>query len=192
LKHFYPSEISKEIKEISINNNKILGFLKLDGEGFERLKKITIRCKNLGQIELIDLFELEDFRANPCQLTKLTIKNCPNIENLNVANNLLTKLDFLKNLGEEKNKLKFLSIHSNDFSEKDLSCFSELINLEQLYIDNCDREKFSRGKYNKFKGSLKPLKNLKKLKYLSISNTDIDSGLEYLPESIRRIGCVSK
>jgi len=42
-----------------------------------------------------------------------------------------------------------------------------------------------------FSGSLEPLKNLTKLRELDISNTDIDSGLEYLPDSIKEIKCFS-
>jgi hypothetical protein len=45
---------------------------------------------------------------------------------------------------------------------------------------------------NKFHGSLKPLQNLSKLKKLDICNTDVESGLEYLPESLEEIYCSSK
>jgi hypothetical protein len=42
---------------------------------------------------------------------------------------------------------------------------------------------------NKFHGSLEPLKQMSKLKTLDISNTDLDSGLEYLPESVEEFNC---
>jgi len=42
--------------------------------------------------------------------------------------------------------------------------------------------------FNRFNGSLSPLKNLSKLKTLHIENTNIDSGLEYLPESVENLG----
>ncbi|CAG8698165.1 6464_t:CDS:2, partial [Ambispora gerdemannii] len=42
--------------------------------------------------------------------------------------------------------------------------------------------------YNKFNGSLEPLKNMNKLSTLHIENTNINSGLEYLPESINHFG----
>jgi hypothetical protein len=41
-------------------------------------------------------------------------------------------------------------------------------------------------KANLFYGSLESLRNLTKLKFLSIAGTDVDSGIEYLPESLVR------
>ncbi|KLL03563.1 MAG: hypothetical protein MRECE_13c028 [Mycoplasmataceae bacterium CE_OT135] len=76
-----------------------------------------------------------------------------------------------------------LNISSNNFHEQDLSMFGHLINLESLWINNNNQERINQGVYNRFKGSLEPLKNLNKLRELNISNTDIDSGLEHLPKS---------
>jgi len=56
---------------------------------------------------------------------------------------------------------------------------AELTELEELLIGN-----------NKFIGSLEPLENMTKLIDLDISDTDIDSGLEYLPESLEEIHCL--
>lgn len=42
---------------------------------------------------------------------------------------------------------------------------------------------------NRFSGSLKPLKNLTQLQTLNINNTDIDSGLEYLPFDLENFYC---
>jgi hypothetical protein len=72
-------------------------------------------------------------------------------------------------------------MNNNKFPAQDLSCFSPFINLRKLYIDS-----------NLFHGSLKLLQGLKKLEILDINNTDIDSGLEYLPESIKDFRCSSK
>jgi len=62
--------------------------------------------------------------------------------------------------------------------QQDLSFLSHLVNLEELEI-----------KGNHFFGSLEPLQKLNKLKKLDISNTDIDSGLEYLPEGVKLFCC---
>ena len=47
------------------------------------------------------------------------------------------------------------------------------------------------GKHNDFRGNLKQLGELTKLKRLDISNTDIDSGLENLPKSLEELICKS-
>ncbi|CAB4430986.1 unnamed protein product [Rhizophagus irregularis] len=64
--------------------------------------------------------------------------------------------------------------------------FKQNNELERL---NCCYNNLTKGSYNQFYGSLKPLENLSKLKELNISNTDIDSGLEFLSESIEIFRC---
>jgi len=84
-----------------------------------------------------------------------------------------------------------LDVSSNNFPEQDLSVFSRFVNLEGLIIGNINqgKEKIEKEIYNRFKGSLEPLKNLSKLGKLVINNTDIDSGLEYLPNSLESFFC---
>jgi hypothetical protein len=82
-----------------------------------------------------------------------------------------------------------LDINSNNFPEQDLSIFSRFINLKKLYIDNVNEEKIKKGVYNHFKGGLEFLKSLAKLETLVISNTDIDSGLEHLPDNLKNFSC---
>jgi hypothetical protein len=50
-------------------------------------------------------------------------------------------------------------------------------------------ERIKKNTYNRFHGSLEPLKSLSKLKDLDISCTDIDFGLEFLPDSIEEFHC---
>ena len=181
----YPHQERQKITELSLKDKNLEGQLTI--QDFPSLKKIE--CGNnekLQAIELNNLPKLNYFHANNCQITDIEIKNCPNINYLNLANNLLTDLNFLANLNSKK--LTTLSIHSNNFSEQTLEPFSKLVNLQQLFLDNCDKAKFRKGVYNRFTGSLKPLQNLPKLEILSIGKTDIDSGLEYLPSSFRKIG----
>jgi len=77
-----------------------------------------------------------------------------------------------------KEKLTSLYLNSNNLSTQDLNYFREFINLEDLNINN-----------NRFVGTLEPLKDLTKLRYLHIENTDLDSGLEYLPNNIALFYC---
>src|SRR5205809_4909499 len=78
-------------------------------------------------------------------------------------------------------------MRNNNLNPSNLTIFSQFSNLEHLLIGNSGKNKINQGIYNHFHGSLEPLKDLNKLDYLSISNTDIDSGFEYLPDSLIRI-----
>ncbi|RGB44039.1 hypothetical protein C1646_749008, partial [Rhizophagus diaphanus] len=60
----------------------------------------------------------------------------------------------------------------NDFPAQDLSYFTPFIKLRRLHLGG-----------NHFYGSLKPLRNLTDLCGIDITNTDVDSGLEHLPEN---------
>jgi Leucine-rich repeat (LRR) protein len=137
-------------------------------------------------VEIFNLPKLNYFHANNCQLTDVRISNCPNIDYLNVANNLLTNTRFLNYLNPEK--LNVLSIHTNNFTKQDLEFLNKFSELKNLFLDNADQTKFKKGIYNKFYGSLQSLQNLTKLEILSIGNTDVDDGLECLPDSFRKIG----
>jgi len=85
-------------------------------------------------------------------------------------------------------KLTELNLGNNDFDEQDLTCFSRFTKLEKLYLGSGNTAVRQKNVYNKFYGSLEPLKDLTKLKKLDISNTDIDSGLEHL-YSVERLYC---
>jgi hypothetical protein len=180
----YLNNLDKNLTELNLANQNLEGTLTI--QDFPNLE--SIKCgsnKDLKNIELINLPKLNYFHANGCQITDISVNNCPNITQFNAANNLLTDTEFLTNLNPKK--LTHLSIHSNNFSEQDLSFLTKFTNLEQLFIDNHEQKKLENDIYNRFTGSLQPLQNLEKLKYLNIANTDIDSGLEHLPASVKKI-----
>ena len=68
---------------------------------------------------------------------------------------------------------------------------SDFVNLKKLYLGTVKPKKIQQRIFNRFNGSLEPLRNLVELRNLSISNTDIDSGLEYLPESVEKLNCLA-
>jgi len=71
-----------------------------------------------------------------------------------------------------------------------LSKFTE---LESLCLGNNNQKRIDAGIYNKFCGSLEPLRKLEDLKVLDISNTDIsDDELTIFPESLEQIYCSSR
>ena len=111
------------------------------------------------------------------------------------SSNNLTSVDFLNQLHNPE-KLKILTIYDNNIQPTDISFFSKFINLKYLKIGTTNNKigttNINREKYNRFYGSLKAYQNLTKLEEICIEATDVNEGLEYLPESLakaaKRIG----
>ena len=157
-----------------------------------------------GVLIVKDFYELEDLDLKSQYLTELkivncikllTFINCPNLVHLHAERNFLTELNLDKQI-----KLEILKISDNNFSPQTLSFISHLINLKQLFLGNYIKDPMSvkleqrikNGTYNRFFGSLKLLRNMKNLQILNIVNTDIDSGLEYLPVNLKSIYLLSE
>lgn len=115
-------------------------------------------------------------------LTKISISGCPNLGVLICVNNDLTSAEFLKQLPSPK-KLRILSIYNNKIQSTNIEVFSRFVNLMALKIGT-QQKALKDGKHNKFYGSLKSYQNLTKLTSICIEATDINEGLEYLPESL--------
>ncbi|CAG8466579.1 46056_t:CDS:10, partial [Gigaspora margarita] len=130
-----------------------------------------------GEITELNI-SLKDLEGN------LRLDGFVNLETLYCDNNRLTGLDFLTDL--DNKKLTKLSISDNDFPINDLTIFSRFVNLEFLNLGN---QSYQEHRHNRFYGSLESLKDLTKLKELHIENTDINSGLEYLSDSIEIFNC---
>ncbi|CAI2197297.1 6033_t:CDS:2, partial [Funneliformis geosporum] len=165
----YPLELRSETVELDIRNRNLQGSLKL--KEFANLKKLN--CANN-------------------QLTELDLSDCPNLEKLECCDNQLIDLEFLNNLNQKK--MINLEISNNNFSNNcDLNPLSSFVNLKELGLGNKNDsyERIRQGVYNHFIGSLEPLKNMNKLEKLDISNTDINSGLEYLPDKLEIFYCLT-
>ncbi|CAG8533348.1 1681_t:CDS:2, partial [Dentiscutata erythropus] len=119
-------------------------------------------------------------------ITKLDVSDCYELEKIIVANNSLTKLLNLPRDIINPEKLTYLSMMNNNIHKITLNYFRNFYNLVELYIGTDDILKIEQGSYNRFHGSLKPLKNLMKLEVLDISNTDISKGLRHLPNSLEK------
>jgi len=157
----------------------------------DHLQLEYLRCDNnqITELNISNCPDLTEFYCSGNQLANLNISNCPQITKLNFSNNLLTSFDFYE-LNESE--LTHLGLRNNNFSRRDLSELTPFVNLESIDVGRDDNQsEIKRGRYNRFYGSLEPLKNMTKLKFLSIEATDIDSGLEYLPESLEEFYCVS-
>ncbi|RIA94671.1 hypothetical protein C1645_734649 [Glomus cerebriforme] len=116
----------------------------------------------------------------------LDLKDFENLESLDCSYNQLSSTNFLSTLPFPE-KLIYLNISNNNFTEDDLSFLSKFVELEELRLGTFDENRINQGIYNRFCGSLKSLRNMNRLETLEISNTDIDSGYEYLPLNVRTI-----
>lgn len=209
----YPKKQRKNITELAVTNawwtsseEKLTGLLKIEGfinlrefncggnlltnleiSNCPRLENLECYGNQLTSVELKDLPKLATIDCSSNQLNNISIINCPELGNISVSNNLLNNLDFLNSL--DPKKVIFLNLACNNVVEQDLSVFGRFTDLKDLWIGNWDEEKISQGIYNRFFGSLEPLKNFTKLEQLNISNTDISEGLEYLPVSLKSIDC---
>jgi Leucine-rich repeat (LRR) protein len=111
---------------------------------------------------------------------ELDLSDFINLEELSCSNNYLTQIIYPAN----PEKITKLDIENNNINSSDLTTFSKFRNLKGLNIGNTNEIKIQQGIYNRFRGSLEPLKELDKLEKLFIDNTDLDSGFKYLPDSL--------
>lgn len=156
----------------------------MDLSDFANLEELDCSDNQLTQIEITNCFNLKTLWCFNNQLTELNVKGSPNLNTINCPNNFLTNLDLNQN-----GKLEYLEIKDNNFKEQDLTFLTHLVNLKELYLGNYSQERINKGICNRFTGSLEFLKNMPKLELLNIANTDLEKGLEYLPESVRYFYC---
>ncbi|CAG8488149.1 15915_t:CDS:1 [Gigaspora margarita] len=170
----------------------------------------------LTKLNVASCSRLVDLSLPGNQLTDLDLANCCNLKELNISKNQFTSLDFLKLLPNPE-KLEILNVSDNCIQPTTLDFVRPFLNLKNLSVGNDDRcfhdthwhrldgyyksetyinvfgspplRYFGSQYYNHIYDSLEPLKNLSQLKLLNIDNTDIDSGLEYLPDSIEKFWC---
>ncbi|KLL03803.1 MAG: hypothetical protein MRERV_33c025 [Mycoplasmataceae bacterium RV_VA103A] len=173
----YPNKLTrKAVEELSISPYTA-----------DDQNKNSFKIKLAGSLIISDFVILKKLYLYDNELTGLIINNCPEIELINCAANSLTDVGFLTTLDPEK--LTNIYLENNNISEQDLSCFAKFVNLTTLLVGNSDKNKIEQGIYNRFTGSLECLNNLTKLERLSIQNTDIDRGLEFLPRSVQEFHC---
>jgi hypothetical protein len=182
----YSTEESKrEVIELDISKQNLGGDLNL--KGFVNLKDLNCDDNKLTSLKIVGSPKLEILSCANNELANLNVSTCSNLKTLWCYGNLLTELDLSQN-----KKLEQLIINDNCFPDKDLAFLSYLVNLYRLEIGNIMHwENLKLDAYNRFTGSLEPLKNLTQLVVLEIDNTDLDSGLEYLPFSLKLFSCLA-
>jgi Leucine-rich repeat (LRR) protein len=157
-----------------INRNKITSLDLLENK---KLKELLCGNNRIGTLDLRNNKKIITIDCSGNELKNLDLSSCFYLEELNLRNNQLSSIDFLDSLPNSE-KLNYLNISNNNFKAQDLSFLSKLTNLKKLFIGG-----------NKFYGSLFFLKEINNLKELDISDTDIESGIEYLPENLEKIYC---
>ncbi|CAI2169567.1 13093_t:CDS:10 [Funneliformis geosporum] len=183
-----------KLTNLNISKNFNLTRLRCYNNGLTNLdtsnnkKLIELQCCNnqLKELNVINNTELTTLICYDNKLTNLSYIGCEKLKILNCHNNYLTNLDY-SSLPTEQ--LFHLDIRNNNLFEQDLSVFSRVINLKRLYIGNNDEAKIQQDIYNRFVGSLKSLVKLTKLERLDINNTNVDDGLEYLPNTVQELRC---
>ena len=145
----------ENLRELGLSGNKLISTSDL-------ISMLSSKCKKLIKLEL-----------NSKNLTSINLSEFKDLKELNLCCNDFISVDFLNTIPNPE-KLEKLVIHSNKIQPTDIEIFSKFVNLRMLKI----------GIRNKFYGSLKSWKNLTKLRTICIEATDVDEGLEYLPESL--------
>ena len=173
-----------KIKELDISYKDLKGEIKL--ENFTNLERLDCYNNKLTILDVGGCLKLKAIYCYRNQLNSLLLANSVPLEEIWCHNNRLTNISW-PNLNPKK--LSILVISNNNFVTQNLKVFSNFTNLEYLYIGTDDKERIIKGDYNRFVGNLESLKNLTKLRNLSINNTDVDEGLECLPESVKRFNC---
>jgi hypothetical protein len=176
----HPKENRKQIKKLNIGWKELKGKLNLND--FTNLEKLDCHWNSLTSLNVGNCKKLKELYCSYNQITQLILPN--NLEILHCRDNLLTDLDFKVLNGE---KLTSLNLENNNFSARDLSCFSSFAELERLDIGTYNQDKINQNLYNRWTGSLEPLKDLNKLRKLAIDNTDLNEGIEYLPDGLKKI-----
>ncbi len=122
------------------------------------------------------------------QLTNLDLSGCPELIEAELGDNHLTSIDFLKVIPNPK-KLEVLQISNNNIRPTTLDFLRPFINLKdcKLGLNSANKDypnRIEENFYNRFYGSLEPIENLTKLEEFCIAGTDVEEGIEYIPESI--------
>ncbi|CAG8483809.1 27587_t:CDS:10 [Racocetra persica] len=183
----YPRESRHQIEELEIRGikTKTIGWRlltgKLDLSDFVNLQYLDCKDNQLTSLDLRKNTKLMQLNCSYNQLTSLDLANNLQLEVLYCSNNLLNNSidSLLSKINPEKLNELDLANNNSLFKEFGLSSFRKFVNLKSLDLSN-----------NIFcVGSLEPLQDLTKLEELNVTNTNINSGLEYLPDSLQKFQC---
>lgn len=171
LDHNYPKKERESITKLQLNKKELEGTLEISS--FRNLRELNLSENRITSLTLNDCPNLELIDGGFNQLTEVSLFVDNKIRSLWFPANLLS--DLPKNINQLT--LEVLGLRDNLF-QSNLNIFSNFVNLRKLYIGQ-----------NNFVGSLSFLAELTKLEEIHLFHTEIDSGLEFLPDEIKRIYC---
>jgi Leucine-rich repeat (LRR) protein len=185
----YPSEkVKKILKEILVDDTHAQPLLTMTGKKYSQVKGENLDLSGFTNLNKITIVGTE--LAFPLNLVNL--RGLVNLKVLRIPRNNLVSVDFLKWLPNPE-KLEYLDISDNRIEPTTLDFLRPFVNLKECYLgeDHVNKKleecngRFSTNAYNKFYGSLEPIRDLTKLEQFCIAGTDVSWGLEYLPSKIK-------
>ncbi|CAG8561875.1 18483_t:CDS:2 [Racocetra persica] len=166
----------QELKELDCSNSQLTS---LNLEDCSQLTKLNCSNNSLKELNVQPFPNLKELNCSKNDLAGLELSENLQLEQLNITDRN-SDIKELHKLYEEHNNNKYSGIGNHYFR------FAQIFSRKFTKLDN-EIKRREQGKYNKFNGSLEFLKNMSKLKTLDISNTDINEGVKYLPDSVSEI-----
>src|SRR5947209_3365136 len=157
------SEKKEEETQFSDLNERKISAGELIIENFPNLKKVDVNnVKSLTKLKIINCPRLTGLSCqNNDSLTSLDLSQCNKLMKVQVSNN---RLELIK-LPPNSEELFHLEMNDNNFPSQDLSFLTPYKSLQILDLGNnfSSEKRVKKGIYNRFCGSLEPLKEMNNL-----------------------------
>jgi hypothetical protein len=189
----YPTkEIKEGVKEILVCDHRIFfSFRRTEVENY-KVEGGVLDLSEFTNLKEVNI--MGDWLRSP--IIAVNLRGLKHLSIIKILINDLVSVDFLKRLSNPE-VLKILWINDNNIQPTTLDFLRPFVNLEDCRLGENGgnglekykekyQKRFKTGTYNKFYGSLEPIRDLTKLEQFCIAGTDIDSGLEYIPYKIAK------
>jgi len=187
LNQYYPLRVREFITDLECLNLSLTG--ELDLKDFTNLKNFNCYNNQIVKVDASRCLELEELGCSDNQITKLILPPKCKLKELRGTDNFLMYVNFSALRSE---CITWIDLRDNDFSPQGIRWVTKLVNLERLMLGTTLETTHSlleeklpanwKNKYNRWTGSLFPLRNLTKLESLDLSLTNLTNP-EYIPLS---------
>ncbi|CAG8501775.1 16797_t:CDS:10 [Cetraspora pellucida] len=145
-----------ESESLTILKGKITN---LDLRGAPKLKFLECSFNSVESLNISNNKELVCLDCSGNSLVDLDISNCENLEEVNCSNNLLVDSSFLAKM-KHPERLEILDVSDNNFVPATLEVLRPFVSLQKLHLGTNNEIRINHGIYNRFYGSLEPLRNM--------------------------------